>query len=43
MAKELNEPLTLLLLALADDKLLIGHRNSDWTGLAPILEEDIAF
>lgn len=36
-------PLTNLLLALADDKLLLGHRNSDWTGLAPILEEDIAF
>jgi ring-1,2-phenylacetyl-CoA epoxidase subunit PaaC len=30
-------------LALADDKLMIGTRNSDWTGLAPILEEDIAF
>ncbi|MCP3905213.1 MAG: phenylacetate-CoA oxygenase subunit PaaC [Planctomycetes bacterium] len=32
-----------LLLAIADDKLLLGHRNSDWTGLAPMLEEDIAF
>jgi ring-1,2-phenylacetyl-CoA epoxidase subunit PaaC len=32
-----------LLLAVADDKLVLGHRNSDWTGLAPILEEDIAF
>jgi ring-1,2-phenylacetyl-CoA epoxidase subunit PaaC len=32
-----------LLLAIADDKLVLGHRNSDWTGLAPILEEDIAF
>ena len=32
-----------LLLAVADDKLFLGHRNSDWTGLAPILEEDIAF
>lgn len=36
-------PLTNLLLALADDKLMLGHRNSDWTGLGPILEEDIAF
>lgn len=35
--------LTQLLLALADDKLFLGHRNSDWTGLGPILEEDIAF
>ena len=32
-----------LLLAVADDKLMLGHRNSDWTGLGPILEEDIAF
>ncbi|MHC4082840.1 MAG: 1,2-phenylacetyl-CoA epoxidase subunit PaaC [Planctomycetota bacterium] len=39
----LKEPLVELLLALADDKLVLGHRNSDWTGLAPILEEDIAF
>lgn len=27
----------------ADDQLIIGHRNSEWTGLGPILEEDIAF
>ncbi len=32
-----------LLLSVADDKLMLGHRNSDWTGLGPILEEDIAF
>lgn len=32
-----------LLYRLADDDLIIGHRNSEWTGLAPILEEDIAF
>jgi len=31
------------LLCAADDDFLIGHRNSDWTGLAPMLEEDIAF
>jgi len=37
------DTLTQLLLALADDKLMLGHRNSDWTGLGPILEEDIAF
>ena len=23
--------------------MIIGHRNSEWTGLGPILEEDIAF
>ncbi|HRP61926.1 MAG TPA: phenylacetate-CoA oxygenase subunit PaaC [Phycisphaerales bacterium] len=39
----LIEPLKQLLLSIADDKLMLGHRNSDWTGLAPILEEDIAF
>ncbi|MCK6456978.1 MAG: phenylacetate-CoA oxygenase subunit PaaC [Phycisphaerae bacterium] len=32
-----------LLVRLADDELVIGHRNSEWTGLAPILEADIAF
>jgi ring-1,2-phenylacetyl-CoA epoxidase subunit PaaC len=30
-------------LALADDELILGHRNSEWAGHAPILEEDIAF
>jgi len=28
---------------LADDHLILGHRNSEWTGLGPLLEEDIAF
>lgn len=32
-----------MLLVHADDHLIIGHRNSEWTGLGPILEEDIAF
>lgn len=32
-----------LLYKLADDKLIIGHRNSEWTGMGPLLEEDIAF
>ena len=32
-----------LLYKMADDQLIIGHRNSEWTGLGPILEEDIAF
>lgn len=31
-----------LILKMADDALIIGHRNSEWTGLGPILEEDIA-
>ncbi len=35
--------LTDYLLALADDELILGHRDSEWCGHAPILEEDIAF
>jgi len=31
------------LLALADDELIIGWRDSEWTGIAPTLEEDVAF
>jgi ring-1,2-phenylacetyl-CoA epoxidase subunit PaaC len=31
------------ILALADDELILGHRDSEWCGNAPILEEDIAF
>jgi ring-1,2-phenylacetyl-CoA epoxidase subunit PaaC len=31
------------LLELADDELVIGWRNSEWTGIAPTLEEDVAF
>ena len=30
------------LLALGDDRLVLGHRLSEWCGHAPILEEDIA-
>ncbi len=29
------------MLALADDELILAHRDSEWTGHAPILEEDI--
>jgi ring-1,2-phenylacetyl-CoA epoxidase subunit PaaC len=32
-----------LLLRLADDELIIGWRDSEWTGIAPMLEEDVAF
>lgn len=32
-----------LLYKMADDQLILGHRNSEWTGLGPLLEEDIAF
>src|SRR5215204_4577985 len=32
-----------LLLELADDELILGWRDSEWTGIAPFLEEDVAF
>jgi ring-1,2-phenylacetyl-CoA epoxidase subunit PaaC len=35
--------LTDLLLSLADDELILGWRDSEWTGIAPTLEEDVAF
>jgi ring-1,2-phenylacetyl-CoA epoxidase subunit PaaC len=31
------------LLSLADDELILGWRDSEWTGIAPTLEEDVAF
>lgn len=31
-----------LLLALADDELVMGHRLSEWTGWVPYVEEDLA-
>ncbi|MDQ4006256.1 MAG: phenylacetate-CoA oxygenase subunit PaaC [Actinomycetota bacterium] len=38
-----EDPRLGLLLSLADDELVIGHRHSEWTGWAPYLEEDLAF
>ena len=38
MSKVIN-----LLLAMADDSLILGHRNGEWTGIGPYLEEDLAF
>ncbi len=32
-----------VLLGLADDELVLGWRESEWTGIAPLLEEDVAF
>ncbi len=34
--------LSSLLLTLADDELVIGYWDTEWTGIAPILEEDVA-
>ena len=39
----MNDALKDLLYRLADDLLILGHRNSEWTGIGPLLEEDIAF
>jgi len=32
-----------VVLAFADDELILGWRDSEWTGIAPFLEEDVAF
>lgn len=37
-----HEALKGLLFALADDELIMGHRASEWTGLGPLLEADLA-
>jgi ring-1,2-phenylacetyl-CoA epoxidase subunit PaaC len=38
-----NEQLRDRLLEIADDELVLGWRDSEWTGIAPVLEEDVAF
>lgn len=43
MNPDLKAALAAYLLAMADDELILGHRDSEWCGHAPILEEDIAF
>jgi hypothetical protein len=32
-----------LLYTLADDEFVLGFCDSEWTGIAPMLEEDVAF
>jgi len=39
----MNIGLKNLLLKTADDSFIVGHRNSEWTGFGPFMEEDIAF
>lgn len=39
----MTEALVSMLIALADDELILGHRHSEWTGFAPHIEEDVAF
>jgi ring-1,2-phenylacetyl-CoA epoxidase subunit PaaC len=38
-----NEQVRQGLLEIADDELVLGWRDSEWTGIAPVLEEDVAF
>lgn len=40
--RAITNPLFEYLLRLGDDRLVIGHRLSEWCGHGPILEEDIA-
>lgn len=40
---DLTTPLARLVLAVADDELVTGHRTQHWTGVAPSLEADLAF
>ena len=41
-APRLGDPFVEYLLRHGDDRLVLGHRLSEWAGHAPILEEDIA-
>lgn len=38
----MTDPRIGLLLVLADDELILGHRVSEWTGWVPYIEEDLA-
>src|SRR5215212_8389659 len=38
----MEEQLVNYILHLADDVLILGHRNSEWCGHGPVLEQDIA-
>jgi ring-1,2-phenylacetyl-CoA epoxidase subunit PaaC len=39
----MDEKVQNTLLEIADDELILGWRDSEWTGIAPLLEEDVAF
>ncbi len=39
----MDEEVQKTLLQIADDELILGWRDSEWTGIAPLLEEDVAF
>ncbi len=40
--KQIKNPLINFLLQLGDNALIMGHRNSEWCGHGPVLEQDIA-
>ncbi|MDP9270591.1 MAG: phenylacetate-CoA oxygenase subunit PaaC [Chloroflexota bacterium] len=42
LTTESREALAELLLSIADDEFVIGFWDSEWTGIAPMLEEDVA-
>ncbi|HEX5578352.1 MAG TPA: 1,2-phenylacetyl-CoA epoxidase subunit PaaC [Candidatus Limnocylindria bacterium] len=42
LAPQTREALAELLLTLADDEFVLGFWDSEWTGIAPMLEEDVA-
>ncbi|MCY0879538.1 MAG: phenylacetate-CoA oxygenase subunit PaaC [Firmicutes bacterium] len=43
MEQAMQEALIRLVTPIADDEWIVGHRGSEWLGLAPELEEDLAF
>ncbi len=43
MTPEAQAALERYIMAMADDELVIGYRDTEWTGAAPLLEEDLAF
>ncbi|HEX6474931.1 MAG TPA: 1,2-phenylacetyl-CoA epoxidase subunit PaaC [Candidatus Limnocylindria bacterium] len=42
LAPQTRDALAELLLTLADDEFVLGFWDSEWTGIAPMLEEDVA-
>jgi ring-1,2-phenylacetyl-CoA epoxidase subunit PaaC len=42
LAADVRAGLDELLLSMADDEFVIGFSDSEWTGIAPVLEEDVA-
>lgn len=43
LAGETRAALAEFLLQLADDEIVLGHRDSEWCAFAPVIEEDVAF